>query len=41
VHIFKNDKYTLGATTKLRFILDQHDKLALENIRDLFMTGYV
>lgn len=41
VHIFKNDKYTLGVTTKLRFILDQNDKLALENIRDLFMTGYV
>jgi hypothetical protein len=41
VHIFKNDKYSLGATTKLRFILDQNDKLALENIRYLFLTGYV
>ena len=41
VNIFKNWRYVLGVRTKLRFILDQNDKLALESIRDLFLSGNV
>nr|YP_025838.1 intronic ORF at intron 4 of cox1 [Moniliophthora perniciosa]AAQ74282.1 intronic ORF at intron 4 of cox1 [Moniliophthora perniciosa] len=41
VHITKRLANTVGFNTKLRFILDQNDKYALEILRDLLKTGFV
>lgn len=41
VTIIKNNRYSLGYVIKLRFILDQNDKLALNNIKVLFNKGKV
>lgn len=41
VSIYSEPRYKLGFKTRIRFILDQNDKLALYIIRDLLDTGYV
>ena len=41
VSIYSEPRYKLGFKTRIRFILDQNDKLALCFIRGLLDTGYV
>ena len=41
VSIYLEPRYKLGFKPRVRFLLDQNDKLALSIIRDLFNTGYV
>ena len=41
VNVYSEPKYRLGFKTRIWFILDKNDKLALYIIRDLFYTGFV